>query len=325
MPSHPPNEPPFVSIAMCTYNGERFVRQQLDSLIAQSYRPIEIIIQDDCSTDSTREILKEYEARHACIHLGFNEVNLGYCRNFEKALGRCSGQYIALCDQDDVWFPEKIETFVREIGGRSLIYSVPSYIDGDGVPIAPPRVATPRPEGRCPLGLLFSFPVTGHLSMIDSAVLKHALPFPDAVAAHDYWVTLVASALGGIKPLDAVLSHYRVHGGNVSLRKRKRHWNPIRGMLKRREVIASRINRRIALLEYLRGLMVLADGERDLVGVLADETKRLESCFINFKLRRILMDHKDELLPYCKKPSKMALRLSRGIWYYRCLAYLNRA
>ena len=103
-----PTQTAKVSVVMCTYNGMAFLREQLDSVIAGDYPLHEIIIQDDGSTDGTRELLQDYAARHDNIRLVFNEKCLGFCQNFHSAALKAEGDYIALCDQDDIWFPQKI-------------------------------------------------------------------------------------------------------------------------------------------------------------------------------------------------------------------------
>src|SRR5476649_2579474 len=97
------SEYPLVSIALCTYNGARFLSQQLDTLVNQTYRPIEIIVVDDCSTDDTFAILTEYAGRYPNFKIYRNDVKLGFTANFEKAVKLCTGDLIALCDQDDLW------------------------------------------------------------------------------------------------------------------------------------------------------------------------------------------------------------------------------
>ena len=91
-----------ISIAMATYNGELFIREQLDSILTQTLSDWELIVCDDGSTDNTLSILQEYANNDSRIKIYQNETNLGFKRNFEKAIGLCSGEYIALCDQDDI-------------------------------------------------------------------------------------------------------------------------------------------------------------------------------------------------------------------------------
>ena len=101
---------PKISVALCTYNGEKFLAEQLESLAAQTLPPVEIVVCDDDSTDSTLSILDEFRKRSDIpIHIHRNSERLGVTRNFRKAIGLCSGDYIALCDQDDVWLKDKLE------------------------------------------------------------------------------------------------------------------------------------------------------------------------------------------------------------------------
>src|ERR1700743_1857825 len=107
--------PYLVSIALCTYNGAAYIEEQLDTLVNQSYPNCEIIVVDDCSKDNTVKILSEYADKYPQVRIHINEKNLGYTRNFEKAIRLCKGEYIALCDQDDIWDPQKIEMQVNGI------------------------------------------------------------------------------------------------------------------------------------------------------------------------------------------------------------------
>ena len=128
-----------ISVAMCTYNGSRFLAEQLESIGRQTKPPFELIICDDGSTDSTPEIVRNF-ADGAPFPVRFirNEVKLGSTRNFEQAIRRCSGDAIALCDQDDVWQKDKLEWAARvlesdpEVGG---VFSDALLIDEDSRPM----------------------------------------------------------------------------------------------------------------------------------------------------------------------------------------------
>ncbi len=100
-----------VSVVLCTYNGTRFLQKQLQSLRDQTLQPFELVVCDDQSTDSTLQLLESFRQEVSFpVHVMVNEVNLGSTRNFEQALQRASGEFLALCDQDDIWFPEKLAT-----------------------------------------------------------------------------------------------------------------------------------------------------------------------------------------------------------------------
>ena len=114
---------PTVAVVMCTYNGEKYLRQQLDSILAQTYPIQELIVQDDCSTDTTLAILQEYEAKVPFMKVIENTHNLGFNLNFKTACMRATADLIAISDQDDVWMPEKIQKQVQAIGDYNLCFS----------------------------------------------------------------------------------------------------------------------------------------------------------------------------------------------------------
>jgi hypothetical protein len=112
-------ERPRISIAMAAYNGERFIREQLDSFAAQTRLPDELVVCDDCSTDATVEIVEGFASEAPfSVKIHRNAENLDFARNFEKAFSICSGDIVFFSDQDDVWFPEKIESVVSEFSTR---------------------------------------------------------------------------------------------------------------------------------------------------------------------------------------------------------------
>lgn len=125
-----------ISVALTTYNGERFLREQLDSLYSQTLVPDEIVVCDDCSSDGTISILDEYRLSKGLKYY-VNDKQLGVNGNFFKAISLCSGDYIALCDQDDIWLPLKIEKCYNKIieiedNGKALVFSERNDIDSAG-------------------------------------------------------------------------------------------------------------------------------------------------------------------------------------------------
>jgi glycosyltransferase involved in cell wall biosynthesis len=205
-----------VSIAMATYNGSRFLREQLDSIYAQTFKNIEVVVCDDCSGDETPRILEEYRIRHG-LKYSINKTNLGFIKNFEKAIKLCSGECIALADQDDIWLPEKIETLMQYINGVSLVCSDASLCDENGAVFAKSMkkyANIPAVSGKPTELLIFRNFVTGCTSMFKKELLEKALPIPEGAGSHDWWFALVASKLNGIKYLDKQLVLYRQHGMN---------------------------------------------------------------------------------------------------------------
>ena len=119
-----------LSVALCTYNGEKFIAEQLESIARQTVLPDELIICDDRSADQTVQILHEFANKAPFpVSIYHNETTLGVIRNFEQAISLCKGEYIALADQDDVWLPEKIEKSL------ALIESAQAQYAGEEVPL----------------------------------------------------------------------------------------------------------------------------------------------------------------------------------------------
>ena len=123
-----------VSVLIATYNGGRFLREQLESVLGQTYTNLEILVRDDQSTDNTYSILEEFSARDPRVVVKRNNENLGINRNFLTLVHEASGEYIAICDQDDVWEENKIAVLVSEIGENSMIYCDSAIIDSKGDP-----------------------------------------------------------------------------------------------------------------------------------------------------------------------------------------------
>ena len=108
-----------VDILMATYNGEKYVKEQIDSILNQTYKNIQLIISDDCSTDSTRDILKQYEQNER-VKIYYQEKNLGYIKNFEFLLKHVENDVYMLSDQDDFWKEEKIEKSLEKLENENL-------------------------------------------------------------------------------------------------------------------------------------------------------------------------------------------------------------
>jgi glycosyltransferase involved in cell wall biosynthesis len=209
---------PLISIAMATYNGEKFLEKQIESIFSQTYRNIELVVSDDCSSDTTIQILNRYAKRHN-FHFSINKNNLGFVKNFERAISLCRGDYIALADQDDIWHPHKLDTLIHEIGINSLICSDAELIDNNASIIAPSFQALSRSYKIVPLSeqfRLFTFRnyVTGCTAMFTSHILVKGLPFPNGIRYHDWWLALIASSMDGVKYIPDRLVQYRQHAAN---------------------------------------------------------------------------------------------------------------
>ncbi|MDP3588873.1 MAG: glycosyltransferase family 2 protein [Sulfuricurvum sp.] len=206
---------PLISIAMATYNGEQFLAHQLDSILFQSYTNIEIIICDDKSTDTTHEILRHYAQEDRRIQLFFNEKNIGLVKNFEKAISLCTGEYIALADQDDIWEKNKIAILLQSMCTADLIHSNAQLIDDNGAVFASSYSHYSHKQlDKDIYSYLMGNNVTGCTSLFSRQLLTNALPFPQDIFVHDWWLALCAFKHGGIIYCDQPLINYRQHSHN---------------------------------------------------------------------------------------------------------------
>jgi glycosyltransferase involved in cell wall biosynthesis len=210
------NELPLISVALATYNGEKFLREQLDSIYAQTCKNIEVIACDDCSSDGTVNILDEYSQKFG-LKCFKNEINLGFVKNFEKAITLCTGDYIALCDQDDVWNPNKLEVLIQSIGDSDLIFADAEIIDENGRIIFnsfKDYISVKHPKENQFARLLYGNYIYGASMFFKSSLKNAILPFPEKLPYHDMWIGLAAAANDKIKFEGSVLNKYRLHGNN---------------------------------------------------------------------------------------------------------------
>lgn len=206
---------PLISIVLCTYNGERFVQAQIESLLQQSWPNIEIIISDDHSTDGTRLILKQY-ADDQRFRISYQPENIGAILNFEFAAKQARGSCIAFCDQDDIWLTEKVEKLFNAMGDEWLVYSDSILIDDEGQSLQKNLSQLRRMyNGTDTRGFIFSNVVWGHTMMVKKELIEQALPIPAGIP-HDIWLAIKATALTGIKYLDEPLTLYRQHVKTVT-------------------------------------------------------------------------------------------------------------
>jgi glycosyltransferase involved in cell wall biosynthesis len=212
-----PSKRPVVSVAMCTYNGERFLTKQVESILAQTYSNIELVIVDDCSKDSTPEIAKGFEERDSRVKFFQNKENLGFNKNFERAVTLCSGHYIAISDQDDIWLSYKLERLLQCIGENLMVYANSALMDDNdtlrgGFILDPSRDET---SYRNYHSLLLQNFVSGHNLLFKREALEFILPFPKS-GFYDWWMGFVMLYEKKLAYCNEVLTHYRIHDESVT-------------------------------------------------------------------------------------------------------------
>lgn len=315
---------PLVSIAVCTYNGEKYLQEQLDSLLHQTHTNIEIIIVDDGSKDSTMTILNEYKTNDNRIKIFQNEENLGFVQNFSKAISLCSGDYIALADQDDIWAKDKIEKFLANIGSNILIYSDAILMDEYGYPLDQQLI---RPErillsGKPNKAFFFGNCISGNTLMFKRELVPYLLPIPN-VSYHDIWIAFVASSIGTIDFTEEPLTYYRRHNEQITVHPTKtkniRYFKNRLNLKKEEKLRIARLKSQDFLAYYNFATSINDTETAKLLELLLEHFTNYEKKFINFKLKKIVMKYADELFAIAqpKKRLKRAKRIALGLKFYK--------
>lgn len=212
---------PLVGIALATYAPALdLLRIQLESLRAQEHRNWICVINDDASPPATWEAVQSLASHDARFIAHRNDTRLGFYRNFERAIGRLprSVDYVALCDQDDEWYPDKLSSCLRELDrGATLVYCDMDLVARDGAKLARTYWTTRRNNYTSFETLLFANTVTGAASVFRADLVEDLLPFPEPIGTpfHDHWIACLAMAKGRLGYVDRPLYAYRQHGANV--------------------------------------------------------------------------------------------------------------
>lgn len=210
-----------ISIVLCTFQGEKYLPALLESVLKQTLLPGELIWRDDGSTDSTAQIAAGFAERAPFpVDFSVNPRNLGPKFNFGNAMSGVNGSLVALCDQDDVWLPQKLEKIARQFNEpeTKIVYSDCLLVDhslrSSEQTLIEQRGTQHGLKDTLP-HLLYQNTVTGCVSMFRSDLLPVALPVPEFAIMHDWWLGLIAAALGRIKHFPEITTLYRQHDGNV--------------------------------------------------------------------------------------------------------------
>ncbi|MFT3929031.1 MAG: glycosyltransferase [Spongiibacteraceae bacterium] len=211
---------PLVSIVLAVFNGERFLREQLDSLVSQTYANIEIIAVDDASTDGSPLILKEFSRRHSNIVVDVSPENGGQIAALERGLGLARGDYIAISDQDDIWLPEKISKLLDCIQRSAAVFSDSALIDENGNSLNKSLIKdfvriNPVVVLNDPIALVAKNTTSGHAVLFRRELLRVLLPFSKEIM-YDQQIAITSVAAGGLRYLDEPLVLHRQHSGNTT-------------------------------------------------------------------------------------------------------------
>jgi len=213
-----------VSVALATYNGARYLQDQLDSIIHQKLKPDEIIVSDDHSTDATLDILEKYQSKGLIKF--FSNPGKGVIANFKNAVSNCNTEnYVALSDQDDIWDADKLEVSAAALSQIDDGHS-PAIVFSDLLVVNENNEVTNKsffkeivganPVNEKLVSLLFSNKVIGCTTMFNTSMRNSFEVMPAGVCMHDYWIALIAFTFGRHHYIDRPLMRYRRHSNNVT-------------------------------------------------------------------------------------------------------------
>lgn len=213
-----------IDVLLATYNGEKYLKEQIGSILNQTYKNIRLIISDDCSKDNTKEILEQYEKEDERVKVFYQQENLGYIKNFEFLLNQVKNDYYMLSDQDDVWLPQKIEKSFETIKNENA-----DLVFGD-LEIVDEKLNTIYPSfndymkltrkikkyiNSYKVNYLYNC-VTGCTVISKKEFIPKLIPFPNnsKYMIHDYWIGIQLAINGKLAYMPERYIKYRQHGNN---------------------------------------------------------------------------------------------------------------
>ncbi len=304
---------------MATYNGERFLRAQLDSILAQSFADFELLVVDDVSSDGSFGILEEYARRDERIVLSRNARNLGLLDNLAALFRRASAPWIAISDHDDVWHPRKLEKLLACAGDGAAAYCNSDLIDSRGEALGLTimeaiGVETPA-SGDNPLKLLWKNCVSGHAMIFRRELCEGFLPFSGDMP-YDQQIAILAMAKGGLAYCPELLIQHRLHDSNFC--NHSLLYQPLRDLrrraptekLERRRLHRKKLADRIA---YFERKKLIPAAWRGVVN-----SDRLDQKWFDLGLFTFVLRHPDLFTQRSRhRKLRVAFKFAKGAAWYR--------
>jgi glycosyltransferase involved in cell wall biosynthesis len=205
-----------ISVAMATYNGEKYIKEQIDSILVNLRKNDELIISDDGSTDNTISIIKDFQKKDKRITL-LNGPRLGVKQNFANSIKNCNGDYIFLSDQDDIWDGNKVREVMKAFKEDDilLVEHDCTLIDNE-YHVINQSFFKYRKCGPGIIKNIYKNTYIGCCMAFKSNLKKNILPIPNNIEMHDQWIGLIAEKFGKVKFIEKKLIKYRRHGENTT-------------------------------------------------------------------------------------------------------------
>lgn len=293
-----------ISIILPTYNGEQFLKKQLESIFLQTCQDFELIVADDASTDATLEILKSYSDRDN-FYFYVNHNNQGFISNFCSAMKKAKGQYIVPCDQDDIWLPDKLDALLAEVDDHLLVYSNSELIDENDNLLGKDLLQLLKINcisGNNFRAFYYSNCVTAHTMLFRRELLAYVDTLPETVY-HDHWLAFIASRLGTIHYVDKKLVRYRRHGSSVTttVKKKKLPANPLAYLRDKADRQSRRNQTKLTKLKDFQAFNRQINQQDPELDIIIGELEKFDRCFFNRKIYSILKKRHEEYFAITRK------------------------
>ena len=215
-----PKNKVLIDVLLPTFNGQQFLKEQINSILCQKGVEVRLYIQDDCSQDDTIKILSEFK-EDPRVKVQRNTNNIGLRKNLNLLAKRSKAEFVALADQDDTWHPYKLKKLLNEMQKSSsiLVFSDLALTDQNGVVTHGSKFRytnTPGSAAKTFESSLIKSPYTGCTFLLQRKLLNLVFPLPAKIAIHDKWIGCAASSIGGVSFIDEGLTYYRQHNANVT-------------------------------------------------------------------------------------------------------------
>lgn len=236
-----------ISVCMATYNGERFIHEQLESILGQLESDDEVVIVDDASTDGTVHVAEGFSDKR--IRIFRQEHNCGVLKTFERSLKEAAGEIIFLADQDDIWRSDKVTKIKSLFAARpdlSLVLSDSCIVDARGKIISETRFKSERFHSGALINIVRNR-YLGCAMAFRRSILAYCLPFPADLPMHDMWIGIVNQFVGKTEFIDEPLMSYRRHDSNTSPQSHAPLGQMIRWRWALVKNLAARVSRRPAV------------------------------------------------------------------------------
>ena len=285
-----------IDILMATYNGEKYLAEQLDSIINQTYHNWNLLIRDDNSTDRTLEIIQDYQKKDNRIKLlKDNEGNLGIVKNFEELLKNSESEFIMFSDQDDIWIENKLEMYLKMIekikNKGFMIHSDAILFDKNKSNILKDTFISKKAINKGLENVFFNYFVQGATILISKEIKNFILPFPKEVYLHDRYIHLISELFFERIFVNKALIYYRQHGDNQIGAK-----NTIRELLSKRYF--DERDRQLIKVIYNKYGSLLTEDKKKLIEEyfkITDIEKNRFNRFLNLKKSKINIPLKKQI------------------------------